>query len=219
MKKIRSLHGKKILITAGPTWVALDRVRVLSNISSGELGRMISEEAARAGAQVDLLLGPVGPVVLHRRINVIRFKYFHELSRLVSRCLKKNKYDVIFHTAAVSDFMTGAKPGKISSRRSGLILKLRRAPKIISKIRRMNPRALLVMFKLESGVRDSVLRQRAEQGRLKSGADLVVANTAKGGRYKAFVLNGSGLIAKYVSKKALARNLVGLCAEKIQKQS
>ncbi|MFH0878037.1 MAG: phosphopantothenoylcysteine decarboxylase [Candidatus Omnitrophota bacterium] len=217
MKKV--FKGRKVLVTAGPTWVAIDAVRVLSNISSGELGLMLGQEAARMGAKVDLLLGPVGPVVARRGVRVVRFSYFHELDKLIDRVLKKNKYDVVLHAAAVSDFWMSAKQWKLSSARTGLVLKLKQTPKIISKIRKMNPHAFLVMFKLESGVKDSALMRRAQQSRAASRADLVVANTYESGRYRAFVSNGSGLIAKYASKKALAKNLVSLCAKKIRKQS
>ena len=53
-----ALKDKKILITAGPTWVAVDKVRVITNIFGGALGTIIAEQAKKTGAQITLLMGP-----------------------------------------------------------------------------------------------------------------------------------------------------------------
>ena len=60
-----ALSGKRILITCGPTWVALDDVRVLSNRSTGELGRLLARKLKAAGAQVTVLCHP--SVTAHSR--------------------------------------------------------------------------------------------------------------------------------------------------------
>ena len=77
--KDEALTGKKILVTAGPTWVAIDRVRVITSIFGGRLGVTIAREAARRGASVVLLLGP-------GRANTSQLgdygvRIFHEYSR------------------------------------------------------------------------------------------------------------------------------------------
>ena len=80
MNKI--LKNKKILITAGPVWVPLDRVRVITNIFSGKLGWTIAKTAHQMGAQVTLLMGP-GKVILPDKkikgLDIIYFRYFDEL--------------------------------------------------------------------------------------------------------------------------------------------
>ena len=53
-----ALQGRRILVTAGPTWVWLDAVRHISNLSSGRTGLAIAREARRRGAEVTVLLGP-----------------------------------------------------------------------------------------------------------------------------------------------------------------
>ena len=52
------LKNKKVLITAGPTWVPIDNVRVISNTATGETGILLSEKLKNLGAKVTLLLGP-----------------------------------------------------------------------------------------------------------------------------------------------------------------
>ena len=99
------LAGKKILITAGPTWVPIDDVRVISNISSGEMGTLLAKEARACGMDVDLILGPVTYSEPLKGVRVTRFKYFDELLKLVSSTLARKPYDVILHAAAVSDYL------------------------------------------------------------------------------------------------------------------
>ena len=102
----RSLKGKRILITAGPTWVPIDKVRVITNIFSGNLGIVIAKEAARQGAQVTLLIGP-GRLELPQqsaKLKVVPFRYFDGLLALVDGLLNKEKYEVLIMSAAVADF-------------------------------------------------------------------------------------------------------------------
>jgi phosphopantothenoylcysteine synthetase/decarboxylase len=201
------LRGKKILITAGPTWVPIDDVRVISNISSGEMGILLAREAAARGLKVDLLLGPVGAVSLGKKIRVQRFRYFQELLDLIKKRPKVNKYDIILHAAAVSDYFCKPVAGKISSKKSAHFLKLKITPKIIGVMRRLNPEAYLVMFKLEGRVSDAVLLKRALEGMKKAGADLVVANRFVNGRYRGFILGARELLARTVTKKAMSLSL------------
>jgi phosphopantothenoylcysteine decarboxylase/phosphopantothenate--cysteine ligase len=211
------LKGKKILVTAGPTWVALDDVRVISNVSSGELGMLLAKQAAACGARVDFFLGPVSrPWSGDRKIKIVRFAYFHELLRLVKRALKSKRYDVIIHSAAVSDYWTKPRQGKISSDSTELVLKLKRAPKIVDIMRDLNPEAFLVMFKLEGGVSDVVLLKRALEAMKRAGADLVVANRFVGKKYRGFILGARDVLAKTVSKKALAQKLFSVLKERVR---
>ncbi|HQP91408.1 MAG TPA: phosphopantothenoylcysteine decarboxylase [Candidatus Omnitrophota bacterium] len=210
------LKNKRILITAGPTWVPIDDVRVISNISSGEMGLLLTRQALRSGARVDLLLGPVlKKTPVSKKINLFRFTYFDELFCLVRSLIKKNKYDCVLHCAAVSDYITEKKEGKISSQKKGLTLRLKRAPKIIEVIRKGCPRAFLVMFKLEDGVTDAVLLKRSLEAMRKSKADLVVANMFENGGYRGYVLGASKVPAKPLTKKEVAKQLFEILKEKI----
>lgn len=211
------LAGKKILITAGPTWVAIDDVRVISNISSGELGALLVREAERNGMHVDLFLGPATALFsFGKKTRLKRFRYFEDLLGLVQEETSRKKYDIILHAAAVSDYFLEPVRGKISSLSESLVLKMRRAPKIIQIMRRQNPGAFLVMFKLESLVTDAVLLKRAMEAMRKIGADLVVANRfAVLGRYRGFILGSKNILSRTTSKRALARDLMRIIKEKV----
>lgn len=203
------LKKKRILITAGPTWVPIDDVRVLSNVSSGRLGLLLAEEAVRLGFKTDLFLGPIcGNVAFRESLKIYRFRYFNELLFLIKKNLNVKKYDVIIHCAAVSDYICAAKTGKISSDKETLVLRLKKAPKLIHLMRRMNPGALLVMFKLESRVSEQELIKRALSSMKRVKADLTVANYFRGQVYRGFVLNGHGsLLSKAFSRQQMSENL------------
>ncbi|HAJ56161.1 MAG TPA: hypothetical protein DCL35_00130 [Candidatus Omnitrophica bacterium] len=215
---LNPLKGKKILITAGPTWVPIDDVRVISNVSSGELGLLLAKNALKYGADIDLLLGPVSrPVPLDKKIRITRFTYFDELHDKVVLALKSNKYDVILHCAAVSDYLPRAVRGKISSEQGQLVLRLDRAPKIVDDIRRLAPEAFLVMFKLEGNVTDAVLLKRALEAMKRVGADLVIANRFINKKYRGFILGTDNILARTVSKPELAGKLFKALQEKLSR--
>ncbi len=200
-----SLKNKRILITAGPTWVPIDSVRVISNIATGETGTLLAEELRRRGAKVTLLLGPVEACCLHRKIKLIRFKFFGELKNKIIKELSAGGYDVIIHNAAVSDFKPDKCRGKISSDKA-VNLKLRPLPKIINDIRRLRQKAKIIIFKLESGISDGVLIKRARRAQLEAGADFVVANRIN--PYRAFIIDKKGALVAAGTKSDLVKGLI-----------
>lgn len=200
-----SLKNKKILVTAGPTWVKLDAVRVITNIFTGSTGCRISEEAVRRGARVTLLLGPGGAAPksnLVGRIKIVRFRYFDDLRRILRKELRSGHYDALIHSAAVSDFAPRSLTrGKIRSGRRKTI-SLVPLPKLIDSVRRWAPGIFLVKFKLVVGVSASGLRQAGCRN-LKD-ADLLVANNAdKDGNTKAtYIINKKKGICEKVAKRS-----------------
>ncbi|MFH1848437.1 MAG: phosphopantothenoylcysteine decarboxylase [Candidatus Omnitrophota bacterium] len=176
MKKIR-----KILITAGPVWVAIDEVRVISNISSGATGLAIAGDAAKSGIKVTLLLGPATVACNpSKNIKIIRFKYYDELKALLRKALKNTRYDAVVHAAAVSDYRpTKTSVGKIRSGKKKLNITLRPTEKLTRGIRAFAPGAFLVIFKLEPSGSVRTLLDRSYRELKNSGADLVVANSLK----------------------------------------
>lgn len=148
------LKGKKILITAGPTREPIDAVRFITNSSSGKMGKALALSASQRGAEVKLLLGQRD------------FVTGQDLLRLVKKYTPE--YDVIFHTAAVGDFSPErSRRGKLSSKRS-LILRLETQIKILSQIKKFNPKIFVVGFKAGFG-----LPQRLT---IQSGADWTIYN-------------------------------------------
>jgi phosphopantothenoylcysteine decarboxylase/phosphopantothenate--cysteine ligase len=202
-----NLRNKSILITAGPTWVALDKVRVISNIATGETGILLAEKLKSLGAKVTLVLGPVGICSLNKEIKLLRFKFFDELRNIIIRELRSHKYDIIIHSAAVSDF--GHREPIKNKLDSSKICNIRLVPlpKIIRDIRRLALNAKLVMFKLETGVSEKTLIKRARESYRIYKADLVVANRLFP-EYKAFILDRNNIYDEGISRKQLIKKLV-----------
>ncbi len=203
---LNNLKNKRILITAGPTWVAIDSVRVISNIATGETGVLLAEKLQRLGAKVTLVLGPVGVCCLNRKINLMRFRFFNELRDIINKELRSKRYDAVIHSAAVSDFKPGQViKGKIDSKKS-YNLRLLPLPKISRDIRRLASKAKMIIFKLESGVSDETLIKRAKATQAKVNADFIVANRLN--PYRAFIIDRKDNIVAIKTKNALAKELL-----------
>jgi len=204
-----SLRGKRILITAGPTWVGIDNVRVISNIATGATGTLLARQFSYRGARATLVLGPCRTFKLAKSIRIIHFCFFDELKNILRRELRNYKYDIIIHSAAVSDFKPEYKiRGKLCSDKSHY-LKLLPLEKLIVLINRLRRKGRLVMFKLESDVESKTLIQRAKRARERFGADLVVANRLR--PYRAFIIERRGrVVASAGSKQELAGKLIKL---------
>ena len=208
----------KVLVTAGPTWVRIDRVRVLTNIFTGKTGFLIAKAFRDKGFRVTLLLGPSVFCPQDKKINIIRFKYFEELRNLIVRELKDKDYKAVIHSAAVSDF----KPrrvykGKIRSSRAELALKLRPTPKIIKDIRRERRDIFLVQFKLEVDKKREDLINVACDSLVKNNADLAVANDLEdfsGLSYRAYIIDKNKNVTTVRTRKQLAHKLVEILKEK-----
>jgi len=199
----------KVLITCGPTWVPIDDVRVISNVSSGEMGHLIAQAFRAAKAKVTLIEGPVTHTLVDKKIKVIKYRFFDELAQALKQELVK-KYDIIVHAAAVSDFkVVGAQKSKISSDK-GLTLNLSATPKLIKDIKCLSPESFLVGFKLETNLNTKNIFNTVRSLFTLSGCDLVVANTFKEG-YQGYLVNADGaILAKANSKEKIAKELVKL---------
>lgn len=184
MKK--GLKGKRILITSGPTSVAIDEMRVLTNRSTGEMGRLIANACLKKGGRVTLLEGSATTTIaLQNGITRHKFFLFEELDRLLEKELKKNP-DIVIHAAAVSDFRPkNIFKGKIPSH-DKINIELVPVKKLIGRVRQLAPRSLLVGFKFESSLQLAIETSRSLF--LESGCDLVVANAQKTKTYSARIL-------------------------------
>jgi len=203
----------RVLITCGPTWVPIDDVRVLSNTSSGEMGHLIAQSFIAHGAKVTLLEGQVTHLWHGKSVKVVKFRFFDELEKIL-KCELKKKYDCVVHAAAVSDFKLKEKfQGKMKSdvgKASSLSLQLVPTEKIINQIKNINPRVVLVGFKLEPDLRGKRLMLETRKLFENAHCDVVVANSLEGG-YKGFVVDAKGnVLAQALNKKVLAKSLVKL---------
>lgn len=200
------IKNKRILITAGPTWVPIDKVRVISNIASGKTGILLAEGFLRKGWEVTLVLGPLGHKAISKQIRLIHFDFFNDLRKKLIKELKSRQYDVIIHSAAVSDFRPKAVyKGKLISNKK-YRLELVPLPKLIGDIKLFAAKARLVTFKLEFGASKNSLLKSAKEALSCVGADMVVANSFE--PYRCFIIGKEGIITSLKSKEELARKLV-----------
>ncbi|HEX7185736.1 MAG TPA: bifunctional phosphopantothenoylcysteine decarboxylase/phosphopantothenate--cysteine ligase CoaBC [Thermoanaerobaculia bacterium] len=143
------LAGRTVLVTAGPTFEPLDPVRFLGNRSSGKMGFALAAEAAKRGARVVLVAGPVAlqtpPGV--RRIDVVTARDMESAVREQAR-----EADLVIMTAAVADFRPSRPaPEKIKKERGLPIIDLELNPDILAGLRDAVPKAITVGFAAETG--------------------------------------------------------------------
>lgn len=203
-----------MLITSGPTQAPIDAVRYIANTSSGELGARIADAALEAGARVHLVHGP-GSIMPapHSRLSVSPVRTVDDLIAALQAQLAGGSVGVVIHAMAVLDYVPeAAGPGKIPSGRDHIDLRLVPTPKVIDRIRRWAPEALLVGFKLVAGESEEGLRQAALTLLRRSGADLVVANDMvqiQAGEHRAVFIEPDGrATGAFAGKVAIAEALV-----------
>jgi len=169
----KSLQGRHVVVTAGPTREALDPVRFLTNRSSGRMGVEIASAAWRRGATVTLVAGPL-EVPLPAGANVVHVESTAAMQRAVADVLPTA--DVLVMAAAPADF-TAAAPAnrKLKKHEAPDTLQLARTPDILkSTIDNRKPGAVIVGFALETGNAVAEGQRKLREKAL----DLVVVNDA-----------------------------------------
>ena len=169
------LKNKKILMTAGPTIEYIDPVRVITNLSSGKTGTLLAAELISAGAKVTMIYGPasVEPPKGAKIINVSTSK---EMFDATKKELKK-KFDVVIMAAAASDYTPDKNSkSKIKSDKKSLIIRLKKAPKIIDLVKKMQKETLLIGFKAETNLTKNALIKSAQKKKKETDADMIIAN-------------------------------------------
>ncbi|MEW5895775.1 MAG: phosphopantothenoylcysteine decarboxylase [Candidatus Omnitrophota bacterium] len=211
------LKNKKVLVTFGPTWVSIDDVRILSNRSSGEMGRRIIEKLLASGAQVTALEGPVFlPLKKRDHLTIKKFFFYDEFKLLFLEELKRG-YDIVVHAAAVSDFKPMKKfHGKIKSDKKATLVLLPTS-KLIQKVKAVAPKTVLIGFKLEPSRSQTTLKKEAMKSILNNNCDYVVANSISKG-YTGFILNQEGTtLAGVKSKNGMASALLKVLTNHFKK--
>ena len=169
------LKNKKILITAGPTIESIDPVRVITNQSTGKTGILLASELLSAGAKVTLVYGP-GSAIPPKAAKTIRIKSVNEMLYEVKKELRK-KYDVVIMSAAAADYIPEKNSkSKIKSTKNFMKISLKKAPKIINQIKKLQKNVILVGFKAEANVSKKMLKKIALEKLEESNADLIIAN-------------------------------------------
>ena len=170
-----TLQGKKVLITAGPTYEPIDPVRFIGNHSSGLMGFCLAEAAARKGALVSLVTGPSNCTARHHNIQRYDVKTAEEMYQ---QCMQLvDDQDIIIMSAAVADFTpANVAPEKIKKDKAQLSIDLVKTKDILAsvgKIKRDNQ--LLVGFALET--ENEV--ENAKKKLHNKNADLIVLNSLR----------------------------------------
>jgi len=169
-----TLRGKRVLVTAGPTYEDFDPVRYVGNRSSGKMGFAIAAEAARRGAEVTLIAGPT-PAARPAVHEIVHVRSAEEMHRAVIS--RADGADVVVMAAAVADYTPVSRADqKVSKDEGTLTLTLRRTPDILADLgqRRLAKGSgpVLVGFAAET---EQVV-ERAAAKRQRKHADLIVAN-------------------------------------------
>ncbi len=175
------LKGKKVLITAGPTYEAIDPVRFIGNHSSGKMGFEIAKASANLGAEVILITGPTHQNVTHSLINIIAVTSAEEMYQHVHNYF--DNVDVAILSAAVADF----KPKevalqKIKKKSDTLNIELERTKDILASLGASKKHQFLVGFALETNNE----LENAKQKLKKKNLNLIVLNSLqdKGAGFK-----------------------------------
>jgi phosphopantothenoylcysteine decarboxylase/phosphopantothenate--cysteine ligase len=171
-----SLSGKKILITAGPTYERIDPVRFIGNFSSGKMGFALAEECASRGAEVILICGPTALSTSNSHIKRINVESAQEM---YNECLKFfQEVDAAILSAAVADYRPEIKSEQKIKRsdQENISINLVPNPDIAAALGKMKkPNQLLVGFALETNDEES----NAKAKMAKKNFDFIVLNSLK----------------------------------------
>ncbi len=165
-----SMQGLDVVITAGPTWEAIDPVRGLSNHSSGKMGYAVAAAAAAAGARVTLVSGPTA-LTPPKGIHTLSVRSAQEMFLAVQSAA--TKCDIFIGVAAVADYRPQSiESSKIKKSAEHLTLELVKNPDILSWVASQIPKPFTVGFAAET---DRPL-EHARAKRANKGLDLIAVN-------------------------------------------
>jgi phosphopantothenoylcysteine decarboxylase/phosphopantothenate--cysteine ligase len=169
----RQLANKKALVTAGPTYEAIDPVRFIGNHSSGKMGIAIAKELYRRGADVTLIIGPVATDFSANGIHLVGVTSADEMYKACHKIF--DKADITVMSAAVADYkpVTKAKK-KIKKKESNLHLELTKTKDILKSLgEKKKPGQVLVGFALETTNEKEYALEKLE----KKNADMIILNS------------------------------------------
>lgn len=172
----KDLQGKRIMLTAGPTYEKIDPVRFIGNYSSGKMGFALAEECARRGAEVTLIAGPVNnQLKKDKRLRIIDVESCEEMYQAAVSHFPLQ--DAAILCAAVADFRPEhVAEQKIKRENDDLIIRLRPTHDIAAQLGQMKREGqLLVGFALETNDEEANALKKLEKKNL----DLIVLNSLR----------------------------------------
>jgi len=172
----RVLAGRKVLITAGPTFEAIDAVRGITNLSSGRMGYAVARAARQAGAEVTLVSGPVGLAAPH---GVARIDVTSAIDMHAAVMARAAAADIFVAVAAVADYrVANAAAHKLKKDAGGIPpLDLVENPDILAAVAALKDGPFCVGFAAESGN----LEEYAQAKRRRKNIPLLAANLIQDG--------------------------------------
>jgi phosphopantothenoylcysteine decarboxylase/phosphopantothenate--cysteine ligase len=209
----RPLAGKKALVTAGPTYEAIDPVRFIGNHSSGKMGIAIAKELYRRGAEVTLVLGPSGTAFSANGIHLVNVVSAEEMYKACHAVFGQS--DIAVLSAAVADYTPTVKAEqKIKKKEDNFQIGLTKTKDILKSLGQQKSKdQVLVGFALETTDEKNYAKKKL----IDKNADMIVLNSLndKGAgfgidtnRVTIFEKSGKELPFETKSKEAVAKDIV-----------
>ena len=166
------LRGKKVLITAGPTFEAIDPVRFIGNHSTGKMGFSLAQEARDLGAEVKLISGPTSLEMDLEGIERIDVVSAAQMYKETHRCIEE--MDIAIFSAAVADYRPkNPSTGKIKKKEDTMSLELEKTQDILASVGAQKKTLFLVGFALETDDELDNARKKLKAKNL----DMIVLNS------------------------------------------
>ncbi len=214
------LKGKKVLVTAGPTYEEIDPVRFIGNRSSGKMGIAIANAFAKEGADVTLILGPSN-LSPNKNVSCIRVESANEMFEHCTELFKKCNIAIL--SAAVADFKAADyNKKKIKKDKSTGKINLTPTIDILATLGKQKKQQCLIGFALES---ENVI-EYAKQKIKKKNLDFIVANSLEdkgagfaGDTNKISIIDKKGKVVNYTlkSKEAVAKDILNFTINYLKK--
>ena len=216
-----ALKGKKVMITAGPTYEAIDPVRFIGNHSTGKMGFALAEAAANQGAEVTLISGPTHLSIEHSNIKLIRVKSGNEM---YEACSKANQFsDINIMAAAVADYTPKTVANqKIKKKGDAMTIELVKTTDIAKSLGAIKKSSQLnVGFALETEAE----LEHAQQKIKSKNFDLIVLNSLndKGAGFghdtnKITIIDNQNNIQHFElkSKREVAKDIINAIVQKLE---
>jgi phosphopantothenate-cysteine ligase len=229
-----------ILITSGGTREEIDKVRSITNTSTGRLGSIIADYFAKhcEKARVTCIHGETAVLPTTPGIELLPVSNVQSLLETIDTLLITRKFDCIILAMAVSDYTpaeildSGGNPllpgesAKVSSDHDELLIRLVRTPKVIERFKEIKikqPKSILVGFKLLSGVTEQVLLQTGHRLLEQNNCDFVLANdladvAPNGKMHKAMLIDKCGILFRARTKHEIAQIIYNSVTKAKQEQ-
>ncbi len=216
----RDMEGKKVLITAGPTYEAIDPVRFIGNHSSGKMGVALAGEFTERGAEVFLVLGPSNVDIEGSSVKTFRVTSANEM---YLKCMELfPKTDIAVMAAAVADYTpVRTEKEKIKKSDGNLMLELEKTKDILKRLGEIKkPGQLLVGFALETTNEEDYAKAKLKE----KNADIIVLNSLRDkdagfgvdtNKITIFEKNGTATTYELKNKTLVAKDIVDTIVKNI----